>query len=118
MTAGTVEARARATLGSVPATAAEMVGSRPMTSRTADATGTSPSTAPLDLAAVILAIIAIYLLALELGKRLFYRRLAAVSRRPRRRPHEHRILRRAARRSVHHRVPGAEDLRVDTGRAA
>jgi Mg2+-importing ATPase len=57
---------------------------------------------PLGLVGVILAIIPIYLLALELGKRLFYRHLAAPPRRPTRRPHGHRILRRAARWSVHH----------------
>jgi Mg2+-importing ATPase len=54
---------------------------------------------PLALVGVIIAIIPTYLLVLELGKRVFYRRLAAAphaaaSRRP---PHEHRILRRAAR---------------------
>jgi Mg2+-importing ATPase len=59
---------------------------------------------PLGLVGVILAIIPSYLLVLELGKRVFYRRLAAAPRRPsRRRPHEHRILRRAARWSVHRR---------------
>jgi Mg2+-importing ATPase len=74
---------------------------------------------PLGLVAMILAIIPTYLLVLELGKRIFYKRLAAAPRRPvGRRPHEHRILRRAARWSVHHRVPGAERLRVDLGRAA
>ena len=56
---------------------------------------------PLGLVGVILAIIPTYLLVLELGKRLFYRRLAAVPRRPSRRPAEHRILRRAARWHVH-----------------
>jgi Mg2+-importing ATPase len=60
---------------------------------------------PLDLVGVILAIIPTYLLVLELGKVVFYRRLAAAPRRPARRPHEHRILRRAARWSVHHHVP-------------
>jgi P-type Mg2+ transporter len=74
---------------------------------------------PLGLVGVILAIIPTYLIVLELGKRLFYKRLAAAPRRPvRRRPREHRILRRAARWSVHHRVPGAKGLRVDVGRAA
>jgi len=74
---------------------------------------------PLDLVGVILAIIPTYLLLLELGKRLFYRRLAAAPRRPSgQRPHEHRILRRAARWSVHHRAPGAEGLRANVGRAA
>jgi P-type Mg2+ transporter len=74
---------------------------------------------PLGLVGVIVAIIPTYLLVLELGKRIFYKRLAAAPRRPvGRRPHEHRILRRAARWSVHHRVPGAERLRVDLGRAA
>jgi Mg2+-importing ATPase len=74
---------------------------------------------PVGLVGVILAIIPTYLLVLELGKRLFYKRLAAAPRRPAgRRPHEHRILRRAARWSVHHRTPGAEGLRVDVGRTA
>jgi Mg2+-importing ATPase len=74
---------------------------------------------PLGLVGVILAIIPTYLLALELGKRLFYRRLAAAPRLPtRRRPHEHRILRRAARWSVHHHVPGAEGLPANVRRAA
>ncbi len=53
---------------------------------------------PLALVAVIAAIIPTYLLVLELGKHIFYRRLAATPRPPRpTRPHEHRILRRAAR---------------------
>jgi Mg2+-importing ATPase len=60
---------------------------------------------PLALVAVIAAIIPTYLLVLELGKHVFYRRLAAAPRPPRRtRPHEHRILRRAARWS-HRRAP-------------
>jgi Mg2+-importing ATPase len=62
---------------------------------------------PLGLVAVILAIIPTYLLVLELGKRLFYERLEAAPRPPVRRPHEHRVLRRAARWSIHHRVAGA-----------
>jgi Mg2+-importing ATPase len=73
---------------------------------------------PLSLVGVILAIIPTYLLVLELGKRFFYRRVAAPPRRPGRRPHEHRIRRRAARWSVHHRVPGAEGLRAISGRTA
>jgi Mg2+-importing ATPase len=74
---------------------------------------------PLGLVGAIVAIIPTYLLVLELGKRVFYRRLAAAPHRPiRQRPHEHRILRRAARWSVHHRVPGAEGLRASVGRAA
>jgi len=74
---------------------------------------------PLDLVAVIVAIIPTYLLVLELGKRVFYSRLAAAPRRPsRQRPHERRILRRAGRWSVHHRVPGAEGLHSNVGRAA
>jgi Mg2+-importing ATPase len=54
---------------------------------------------PLGLVGVILAIIPAYLLVLELGKRVFYRRLAAAgpAPAPRRQPHEHRILRRARR---------------------
>jgi P-type Mg2+ transporter len=54
---------------------------------------------PLGLVGVILAIIPTYLLVLELGKRVFYRRLAAAgpAPAPRRQPHEHRILRRARR---------------------
>jgi Mg2+-importing ATPase len=54
---------------------------------------------PLALVAVVTAIIPTYLLVLELGKHVFYRRLAASPRAaaPRRPPHEHRILRRAAR---------------------
>jgi P-type Mg2+ transporter len=54
---------------------------------------------PLALVAVIAAIIPTYLLVLELGKHVFYRRLAAAPRvaAPRRPPQEHRILRRAAR---------------------
>jgi Mg2+-importing ATPase len=62
---------------------------------------------PLGLVAVILAIIPTYLLVLELGKRLFYERLEAAPQPPVRRPHEHRVLRRAARWSIHHRVAGA-----------
>jgi P-type Mg2+ transporter len=74
---------------------------------------------PLGLVAVIVAIIPIYLLVLELGKRIFYKRLAAAPRRPaERRPHGHRIMRRAARWTVHRRLPGAEGLRVDRSRAA
>ena len=53
---------------------------------------------PLGLVAVILAIIPTYLLVLEAGKRVFYRRLAALpAPAPRRQPREHRILRRARR---------------------
>jgi len=56
---------------------------------------------PLDLVGVILAVIPTYLLVLELGKRVFYRHVAAAPRRAaRRRPEEHRILRRAARWSL------------------
>jgi len=74
---------------------------------------------PAGLIAVILAIIPTYLLVLELGKRIFYKHLAAAPRRPEaRRPHEHRIMRRAARWSVHHHVPGAERFRVGAGHAA
>jgi Mg2+-importing ATPase len=57
---------------------------------------------PLGLVAVIVGIIPTYLLALELGKQVFYRRLAEAPPRPsRRRPHEHHLRRRAARWSVH-----------------
>ncbi len=71
---------------------------------------------PLGLVGVIVAIIPTYLLVLELGKRFFYKHVAAAPRRPsRRRTREHRILRRAARWTVHHRAKG---LRVDVGRAA
>jgi Mg2+-importing ATPase len=74
---------------------------------------------PLGLVGVILGIIPTYLLVLELGKRIFYKRLAAAPHRPSpRRPHEHRVVRRSARWSVHHHVPGARDLHVDVGRAA
>ena len=54
---------------------------------------------PLALVAVIVAIIPTYLLVLEVGKHVFYGRLAAAPRAapPRRPPHEHRLLRRAAR---------------------
>ncbi len=54
---------------------------------------------PLGLVVVIVAIIPTYLLVLELGKHVFYRRLAASPRAPapRRSTHEHRLLRRAAR---------------------
>jgi Mg2+-importing ATPase len=67
---------------------------------------------PLSLVGVILAIIPTYLLVLELGKHVFYGRLAAGPRRPSgERPRERRILRRAARWSVHrhrrHPVPVA-----------
>jgi P-type Mg2+ transporter len=74
---------------------------------------------PPGLVATILVIIPTYLLVLELGKRVFYRRLAAAPPpAPRRRPREHRIRRRAARWSVHHRVPGAEGLPANVGRGA
>jgi P-type Mg2+ transporter len=74
---------------------------------------------PLGLVGVILVIVPTYLLVLELGKRVFYRRLAAAPARPsRRHPHEHRILRRAARWSVHHRAPGADELRAKVRHAA
>jgi P-type Mg2+ transporter len=60
---------------------------------------------PLGLVGVIVAIIPTYLLTLELGKRLFYRRQAvAPSPAPARRLHEHRVLRRAARWSSRRRV--------------
>jgi Mg2+-importing ATPase len=53
---------------------------------------------PLGLVGVIAAIIPTYLLTLELGKRVFYRHQpAARPPAPTRRPHEHRVLRRAAR---------------------
>jgi Mg2+-importing ATPase len=60
---------------------------------------------PPGLVAAIAAIIPAYLLVLELAKRVFYRREAA---RPstapvRRPPHEHRILRRASRWTLHRR---------------
>jgi len=58
---------------------------------------------PPALVATILAIIPTYLFVLELGKRVFYARVARAPRRPRRqRPHEHRTLRRAARWTIHH----------------
>jgi Mg2+-importing ATPase len=60
---------------------------------------------PLGLVGVIVAIIPTYLLTLELGKRLFYRRQAAAPPpAPARRLHEHRVLRRAARWSSRRRV--------------
>ena len=53
---------------------------------------------PLGLALAIVAIIPTYLLLLELGKRLFYGRLAEAAAPTLKRPrHEHRVLRRAAR---------------------
>ena len=54
---------------------------------------------PLALVAVIVAIVPTYLLVLEVGKHVFYGRLAAAPRAapPRRPPREHRLLRRAAR---------------------
>jgi P-type Mg2+ transporter len=53
---------------------------------------------PLGLVAVIVAIIPIYLLTLELGKRVFYaHQPGARPPIPARQPHEHRLLRRAAR---------------------
>jgi len=75
---------------------------------------------PVALVAVIAAIVPTYLLVLELGKHLFYRHLAAAPRAaaPSRPPREHRVLRRATRWSVHHRVPGAEESRANAGRAA
>jgi P-type Mg2+ transporter len=67
------------------------------------------------LVVAIVAIVPVYLLVLELAKRLFYRREAA---RPstapiRRRPHEHRVLRRAARwtRRRGHRTRGLRSTR-------
>ena len=56
---------------------------------------------PLGLALTILAIIPAYLVVLEVAKHFFYRRLAAVAAPAPRRPHQHRILRRAARWTVH-----------------
>jgi P-type Mg2+ transporter len=74
---------------------------------------------PLGLIAAIVAIIPTYLLVLELGKRVFYRHVAeAPPSALRALPHEHRILRRAARWRVHHGVRGAEGLRASVGRAA
>jgi Mg2+-importing ATPase len=56
---------------------------------------------PLGLFLTIIAVIPTYLLLLELGKRIFYRREAAVPpAAPARRPHEHRVLRRASRWTV------------------
>jgi Mg2+-importing ATPase len=53
---------------------------------------------PLGLTGAIVAIIPTYLVVLELGKRVFYGRVAAAPPRPRpTRPHEHRVLRRSAR---------------------
>ena len=53
---------------------------------------------PAALAGAIVAIIPTYLLVLEVGKRVFYARVAAAPPRPSRtRPDEHRLLRRAAR---------------------
>ena len=58
---------------------------------------------PLSLVAVILAVIPTYLLVLELGKRLFYRREARRGPAPRvAAKHEHRIMRRASRWTVVH----------------
>jgi Mg2+-importing ATPase len=53
---------------------------------------------PLGLSLAIVGIMPTYLLLLELGKRLFYRREAAIPpAAPARRPHEHRVQRRASR---------------------
>jgi Mg2+-importing ATPase len=53
---------------------------------------------PLGLVGAIVAIIPTYLFVLEVGKRIFYLHVAAAPRpAPRARPHEHRVLRRAAR---------------------
>jgi Mg2+-importing ATPase len=58
---------------------------------------------PAGLVVVIVAMIPIYLLLLELGKRVFYRREARRAPTPRAHvPHRHRILRRASRWSVAH----------------
>jgi Mg2+-importing ATPase len=61
---------------------------------------------PPALVGAIAAIIPTYLLVLELAKRLFYRHEATLPRAPAapRRPHEHRVLRRAARWTIHRRV--------------
>jgi Mg2+-importing ATPase len=71
---------------------------------------------PPGLVAAIVAIIPAYLLVLELAKRVFYRREAA---RPstapvRRPPHEHRVLRRAARWTLRrsHRPRGPRSTRA------
>jgi Mg2+-importing ATPase len=72
---------------------------------------------PLGLALVILGIIPTYLLVLELGKRLFYRREAALPpAAPARRPREHRIQRRASRWTVR-RWPGPVSARLARRRA-
>jgi P-type Mg2+ transporter len=61
---------------------------------------------PAGLFGAIVAIIPTYLLLLELGKRIFYRREAAIARTPPpRRPHEHRVLRRASRWTVRRSAP-------------
>jgi Mg2+-importing ATPase len=68
---------------------------------------------PAGLFAVIVAIIPTYLLLLELGKRIFYRREAAIARTgPPRRPHEHRVLRRAARWTVRRPAPALSARRA------